>query len=215
MRLNHGYLKLAFLLGSLASCIAAAASGPIPQPAVWMPHDLIVPLENLPKRYSCNDLWYKFRDVLRAIGARPDLQILAYRCEKGLGDTARSPRVHLQFQLPQVVHGKDTQWSDVRAVTTIVRLEPGQPASLDASDCELLRQIKQTLIENLSDRVVAYDLACSAPPTAHPHFSLTVEALTPATDGQRRVASRVDPAPISAGPVSPGSARAPGHADSQ
>ena len=32
-------------------------------------------------------------------------------------------------------------------------------------------------------------------PAAHPHFSLTVEALTPATDGQRRVASRVDPAP--------------------
>jgi hypothetical protein len=52
----------------------------------------LVDLHDLPQRYSCDDLWYKFRDVLLAMGGRPDIKILVYRCERGLPDgQARSP----------------------------------------------------------------------------------------------------------------------------
>jgi hypothetical protein len=194
VRLKTRCVALAFGLffgPVMASAAVQAAGAPVPQPAVWVPYDLIVRLEDLPKRYSCDDLWYKFRDVLLVIGAQPKMQILPYRCEKVLGPTDRSPSVHLQFRMPEVVHGAQSRWSDVNVLASTVLLEPGHPASLDDSDCELLRQIKATLLAALSDRVVNYQLACRAPVTAHrPRFSISVEALTPAEDSAVRVAAR-------------------------
>jgi len=173
------------------ACVQAAAAG---QAAQWMTHDLIVRLDDLPTRYSCNDLWTKFHDVLLALGARPGtMKIAAYRCESSLGREALSPDVHLVFQTPEALGHAQSRWSDVEAVTKTVRLEPGTPLSLDNSDCELLRQIKDTLLAELSDKTLNYRLACHAPPTGDPQFSLAVEALTPATGMPVRVASVAEP----------------------
>jgi hypothetical protein len=173
--------------------VAVDAAG---QPAAWMPHELIVSLNHLSKRYSCDDLWYRFRDVLLEIGARPDMKILPYRCEPALGEASRSPSVQLQFQLPEVLHGKLAQWADIRVVTSVVTLEPGHPESFDASDCDLLRQIKDTLFTRI-DRPVSYHLACRAPaiqcraPAIHePGYSLSVATLKPVSGSETRVASR-------------------------
>jgi hypothetical protein len=176
-------LGLAALVGA-----SAAAAPVIAQPAEWMPHDMVIDLQNLPKRYSCDDLWYRFRDLLLKLGARPQMRIFAYRCEAALGDRARSPQVHLQFQLPEALHGKEARWADMRATETTVRLGPGEPASFDASDCELLRQIKDTLLADLSTPVVSYQLPCEAAKASR-HFGLSVETLTAQNGSQVRVAS--------------------------
>lgn len=215
MRSPGPYRVLVLLLGTLTACAAAAATAnsgqsTAPRPAVWLKHDLVVRLQNLPKRYSCDDLWYKFRDVLLAIGARPNMQILAYRCESVLGVLARSPSVHLQFETPELATGAQLRWSDFQARPSTVRLEPGQPHSLDTSDCELLRQIKAALLPAVSDRVVGYHLACQAPPADQPKFSLSVQVLTPASAGDTRVASRSDPTPKLTEAISP-PATAPVH----
>jgi hypothetical protein len=165
------------------------------QPAVWIKHDIVLHLENLPQRYSCDELWYKFHDVLLRLGARQNMQILAYRCESVLGVIARSPSVHLQFEMPEAVQGSAVRWSDMQAQPRTVRLEPGQPASLDASDCELLRQIKSALLPALSDPVVGYHLACQATATSHHGFSLSVQALMAASTADTRLASRSQSVP--------------------
>ncbi|HEY6482994.1 MAG TPA: hypothetical protein VIY54_05650 [Steroidobacteraceae bacterium] len=143
-----------------------------------MSHDIIVQFHNLPKRYSCDQIWYKVHDVLIKLGARPT-RILAYRCEASVGELDRSPSVHVIFQLPQVLHGTQVRWADVRASRHIVRLEPGNPPSLDGSDCELLRQLQAALLPEMSERMVSFRLACQAAPTAHPAYAVSVEALTP------------------------------------
>lgn len=198
MRSSGPYRALVLLLGALTAH-AAAASPPqapapqagvsAPQPGVWVKHDLVVRLQNLPKRYSCDDLSHKFHDILTTLGARPDMRILAYRCESVLGVIARSPSVHLQFELPEVAAATQVRWSDFQVQPGTVRLEPGRPRSLDASDCELLRQIKGGLLPALSERVIGYHLACQAPPTESPKFSLSVQAMTPAPAGDTRLAS--------------------------
>jgi hypothetical protein len=175
-----------FTLTTLAGT-AAAAPALVGQPAVWTPHDLIVSFDHLPKIYSCDDLWYKFRDVLHVIGARPDLRILAYQCGPKLGQLAYSPQVHLHFFIPQSVERSQVRWADINAAPRTVRLEPGHPSSITASDCELLRQMKDDLLAALPDRVLNSNLACGAPATRTP-FSVSVEALTP-VDGQARVAA--------------------------
>jgi hypothetical protein len=185
-------LVLTTLVGT-APPAALAAPTPIGQPAVWTPHDLIVGLEHLPKVYSCDDLWYKFRDVLRAIGARPDIRILAYQCGQKLGQQAYSPQVHLHFYIAQAVGPSDARWADVHVTSRTVHLGPGHPASLTSSDCELLRQMKDDLLAALPDRVLDFNLACEPPATRWP-FGVSVQALTPVA-GQARVASTTAPAP--------------------
>lgn len=180
-----GVLLVATMLAVTPGWAAPASTG---RPAEWTPHDLIVSFDHLPRIYTCTDLWYKFRDVLRAIGARSDLRILVYQCGPKLGQPAYSPKVQLHFFIPQALGRSQARWADVSAAPRTIRLEPGNPASLEPSDCEFLRQMKDGLFGALPDRVLNFKLACEAPATRWP-FSVSVEALT-AVDGQARVAAR-------------------------
>ena len=89
------------------AALAGETSGPqtssAPAPAVWSRHALIVDLHDLPRRYTCDELWYKFKDVLLAIGAAPQMRILPYRCERRVGAMAYSPKVELDFSLPRIL----------------------------------------------------------------------------------------------------------------
>ena len=167
----RGMCASALALGLFGTAFATQA-----QPASWAKHAIIVQFDHLPRRYSCNDLWYRFRDVLRAIGAR-EIHILPYECGKSLGAQARSPAVQVSFQLPEALQGKLARWADLQAHIHTVILEPGHPASLDAGDCVLLRQMKDKLFRELPDRVVSFHLACAAPGTHVPAYSLSLAAL--------------------------------------
>jgi hypothetical protein len=177
----------------LALAVTVARAEETPRPAVWSPHGLIVDLQNLPKRYTCDELWYKFKDVLLTIGARPDVKILPYRCSSRVGALAYSPKVQLEFFTPREVQGKSAQWADIEAVSKAVRLEPGSLGHFDAQDCELLSQMKSTLLRYLGDPISDFHLACQAPPLSKPPFGLTVEALVPVPQSSSHVV-RVPPA---------------------
>jgi hypothetical protein len=196
VRFKIRWLSVAVLSAGCMVWVASAnaAESALGQPATWMAHDLIVTLNHLSKRYSCNDLWYKFHDVLLEIGARPDMEILPYRCERALGEAARSPSVQLQFQLPEVLHGTLARWADIRVVNRTVTLEPGHPSSFDASDCDLLRQINDTLFTRIFGRTASYHLACRAPAIHEPGYSLSVVVLEPVNESQTRVVSGADTA---------------------
>lgn len=185
-RYGHKY-SVSLLLVACITLARAAAAAHAGAPAVWTQHDLVIPLHHLPKSYSCDDLWYKFRDVLRALGARPDPSIFVYKCGPGLGVLAFSPEVHLRFAIAQTLADTKTRLADVNVAQRTVRLEPGHPASIETSDCELLRQMKNGLLAALPDRVVSFQLACNAPPTRYP-FNVSVETLAP-VEGPARVAA--------------------------
>jgi hypothetical protein len=152
-----------------------------PRAAVWSPHALIVDLPNLPKHYTCDELWYKFRDVLLAIGARPDLSILPYQCEGRSNSLNYSPRVQLEFSIPREVTGNDRRWAELQVMAKSIRLEPGTPGHLDGGDCALLDQMRSTLLRSIGDSVTDVQLPCQAPQASGPPFALTVKALVPVT----------------------------------
>ena len=170
--------RLIASLGSLllvATCLTARAdSAPTAEPTEWVRHDLLVDLRDLPKRYTCNELWYRFRDVLVTIGARP-VKVLPYRCESALGSGGRSPRVHLTFDMPQALPGP--HGTGESAVLETLHVAAGNPQSLGRDDCDLLRQIKDTLFASLHLHVVDYSLQCRAPANARPRFGVSVQAL--------------------------------------
>jgi hypothetical protein len=195
MKRNCLLLISSFLTASLMSWSLATAAPPqLGRPAQWRPHDIIVDLHNLPIRYSCDDLWYKFHDVLLALGARPDLKIVTYRCGPRSAD-ANSPSVQLRFSVPELLSPKEARWADIDAAPQTIRLMPGQPGSLHDSDCELLRQIKDQLLAALPGRVTSFNLACAAPRSARWPFNVTVQTLTPVNTNPR-VAAQVSPPPL-------------------
>jgi hypothetical protein len=171
MRPMHASATAVGLLSVLVLFGAARAATPqSPIPAVWIPHAIIVDLD-LPKRYSCDDLWYRFRVILLSIGANPDLKVVPYRCD------SPSPKVQLQFSLPEPVNGAQARLADLRAVNDTITLEPGHPTPLDAADCELVRQIKDELFTELPVRVVSAETSCAAAPAAHTRFRVSLQAL--------------------------------------
>jgi hypothetical protein len=194
MKRNSLLLIASFLVTAFVIWSVATAAAPAPgRPAQWRSHDIIVDLHNLPTRYTCDDLWYKFHDVLLALGARPDMKILTYRCGPQLGKLADSPSVQLQFSLPELLDAGQARWADIDVTARNVRLSPGHPGSLRDSDCVLLRQIKDKLLAALPEQVISFNLACAAPKSARWPFNVTVQALTPVSTTPR-VAAQVSPA---------------------
>ena len=167
------HMKMRYMLVLLASLLSSAANS---APAVWAPHELIVDLHDLPRHYSCDDLWYKFKGILQTLGARGDMEILPYRCE------GYSPRVQLKFSTPRLVTGASAKWSELSAVASTVQIAPGSPAKLESSDCELVRQLQASLLSYLGDPVIQYELPCQAPNDGgHGGFNLTTKVVLPTT----------------------------------
>lgn len=175
-----------FAIGLAVAAPPTALAGGTAQPptnpsAAWVAHDINVRLYNLPRSYSCDDLRQKFRDVLLVLGARPDLDVLTSRCELG----SRSPSVRVRFSMPETIESTANHATVVEVSTAVVRLEPGRPVSLDATDCELMRQIKDGLLAPISQHVTTFNLACSAPSSKGARFNLSVRTLQPVVDGVR------------------------------
>jgi hypothetical protein len=175
---------LAFVPATYAAGPAQPNTRAVAQPAAWLQHDLIVSLHNLPKTYSCNDLWYRFRDVLLEIGARADYKILPYDCG------SRSPQVQLNFMLPRALSPAQKQNADLDARPKTVELQPGEPATLNASDCDLVSQMKSELFPAIPLEVVSSQLQCTASAKTPPHFELSVAALTPVAEPQPALAAQ-------------------------
>ncbi len=175
---------LALAAGPLLSHAAQPASTRIDlaqtagQPASWISRDVELNLQNLPKVYTCDDLWYKLRGILLAIGARQYMTITPYDCGQGAANAGHSPTVDLKFQTLRALSGANARWADTTAVSRVVRLGPGEPKIIDSGDCALLAQLDGTLFPYLNMRVVDSDLECSRP-RSPARFGLSVQALTP------------------------------------
>jgi hypothetical protein len=162
-----------------ATAARSSAATAAAAPAQWRSFDLLVDLQNLPRAYTCDELWYRFRDLLLAIGARPYPQILAYQCGTTPAQSTRSPSVQLQFELPDALPASDSRYADVSVVRSTIRLAPGRLASWTKADCELLKQVSSRLLVALPVRVVGTPLECAAPGAPAARFALEVQALIP------------------------------------
>jgi hypothetical protein len=166
---------------------AQAATGPAaPLPAQWRSYDILLELQALPRTYSCDELWYRVRDVLLALGARAYMTITPYDCGTTHGGAARSPRVQARFQLPYVLNGADTRYAELNARAQAVRLAPGSPRSLQAQDCELVRQLQGELLAALPLHADTAEFNCNG---AQQSYALTIEAATAASAPAGKVAA--------------------------
>jgi len=135
---------------------------------------MIVNFQNLPRTYTCDQLWYEFHGILLRLGAWPySVSILPYHCSPSPSGYSRSPDVEARFQLPIFLHGAAAKSAPAQAVVRAVRLAPGEPKTLQSSDCQLLQQIEQTMLASIeAAHVDDSHFDCAAPRPGG--FSLTV-----------------------------------------
>lgn len=164
------------LAGPWPAARADATHAAAGQPALWRTYDMIVNFQNLPRTYTCDQLWYEFHGILLRLGAWPySVSILPYHCSPSPSGYLRSPDVEARFQLPIFLHGAAAKSAPSQAIERTVRLAPGEPKVLQTSDCQLLQQITQTMLASIeAARVDATHFDCAGPPGRAARFSVSV-----------------------------------------
>lgn len=171
-------LVAALVVASASTPARSAVTGAAASPAEWRSFDLIVDFSDLPRQYTCNELWYRLHDVLLAIGARADPQISIEGCGTTAAASSRSPSAHLQFQLPRALAAANAHYAQFPAVSVTVRLAPGTLHHFTATDCELMRQLRALLFPELPVQAVGAEFSCPAGAARH-SFALEVQTLVP------------------------------------
>lgn len=145
------------------------------RPALWRTYDMIVNLQKLPRTYTCNELWYEFHGILLRLGAWPySVNILPYHCSPTPSGYLRSPDVEVRFQLP-IFLSSGVKSAPAEAIERTIRLAPGEPKTLQPSDCQLLRQIEQMLLGSIEQAHVDADhFDCAASPPRAANFNVTL-----------------------------------------
>lgn len=156
-----------------SSADGAPAAIARPQPALWRTYDMLVNFQDLPRTYTCDQLWYEFDGILVRLGApRVGISILPYHCSPSPGGDLRSPSVQARFVLPFMLQpGLKAPFT---AVERTLRLAPGEPKTLHPSDCQLFQQIDQTLLASLPVKVREAHFDCAAPPPRSGEFAVTL-----------------------------------------
>ncbi len=152
----------------------ARRSGAAGRPAFWRTYDILVDFKNLPRTYTCDQLWYEFRGILLRLGApSASINVLPYDCSPTGRGYLRSPRVEARFQFPSFVL-PGVKGAPITAVERTIRLLPGKPKTLGVADCQLLHQIEEKLLSTLGVKVDASRLDCSAHEKGAGNFALSV-----------------------------------------
>jgi hypothetical protein len=142
-------------LGALAAQSASAQ----PAMAVWKERELNFAYHGFTTTYSCDGLKYKLRIILEALGARPGFKVLTSGCEIG-GGVARFPRARMQVAFPEPLSAGVSETGMFPAGMATVTIRPRNPRELEEGDCELVEQVRDSLLPEIGVRVLKDDTAC-------------------------------------------------------
>ena len=175
-----------------AACVTLAACMPAwadtqnetaaPVSAVWTPKELRFTYMGFTSRYSCDGLRDKIRVALLKLGARNDLQIRETPCSGGLGRPTIFPGVYVKMNVLQPASGPTAQGDAADAKPVSAHWEKKDLATerdvvLQAGDCELLEQIKQSILPAFTTRNVEYHSTCVPHQLSIGATTLTAEVL--------------------------------------
>jgi hypothetical protein len=156
-------IVLTALALSLPVC-AAAAESPAPPadapPAVWARKELNFVFLGFTTHYSCDGLRDKIRHVLEELGARAGFEVDYSGCSSSFGKPDPFPGVRIRMQTLQPAGANDNSADVVVAQWRRVDLHLDKDPVWEASDCELLEQIKQKILPLFTTRSVNFASNC-------------------------------------------------------
>jgi hypothetical protein len=160
-------LALPAWAGAPAAPAAAAGAAATPQQpqaeaAVWAPKEARFIFLGFTAHYSCDGLRDKVRQALLELGARPDLTVRETPCTTPLGRPDPFPGVTIRMQVLVPLDSKSAPPGapPVPAHWKRVTLSVDRDPVFAAGDCELVEQIKHSLLPLFTTRNVDYASTC-------------------------------------------------------
>jgi hypothetical protein len=145
-----------------APAVDAPAVAADAQSAAWTPKELRFIYQGFTTHYSCDGLREKVRTVLLALGAaKQDLSVNELACSTPAGRPDPFPGVNIKMQVLQpVAAGTIPAATRVAAHWKAVDLRLDRDPLAESGDCELLEQIKRSILPLFSTRNVEYSSNC-------------------------------------------------------
>ena len=156
----------------------STAPAPDAQPAVWTQKELTFVFQGFTAHYSCDGLLDKIRHVLGELGARSDFQVSYYGCSSSFGRPDPFPGVRIKMHVLQAAGASEQNTDIVGAHWRRVDLHLDRDPVWEATDCELLEQIKQHILPLFATRNVEFASNC-VPHQAYLGTRLAADLLFP------------------------------------
>jgi hypothetical protein len=127
--------------------------------AVWVSKDVDFRYVGFTTKYSCEGLQERVRGILLQLGARDDLKVVPYACERVAGaETTPGVRIRMHVLQPAQTTSEQTVAAHWQSVDALADRDPVK-ASLD---CELIAQLHGKVLPLFTTRQVDYSAQCSA-----------------------------------------------------
>jgi len=183
---------LAALVIPVSAWADAAESGVAPgdaQPAVWAPQELHFVFMGFTAHYSCDGLRDKVERVLGELGARDGFKVDYAGCSAPFGKPDPFPGVRIRMQTLQPAGANEKSAEIVGAHWRRVDLHLDKDPVWEATDCELLEQIRQKILPLFATRTVDFASNC-VPHQAYLGTRLGADLLFPDAKDDKALASK-------------------------
>jgi hypothetical protein len=180
---------VALVIPVWAGAADTAATPTDARSAVWTPKELTFVFMGFTAHYSCDGLRDKIQHVLGELGARSDFKVDYYGCSSPFGSPDPFPGVRIKMQVLQPAGANDRSADVVGAHWQRVDLHLDKDPVWEASDCELLEQIKQKILPLFATRNVAFASNC-VPHQAYLGTRLSADLLFPDRKDDKALASK-------------------------
>jgi hypothetical protein len=148
--------------------------------AVWTPRELSFVYQGFTTTYSCDGLQDKVRSILLELGAREDLKVTETPCAQ-LGRPEPFPGVRIKMNVlqPAADESATAGTQSVPAHWKRVDLTPDRDAVSAAGECELIEQVRQSILPLFATRNVEYSSNCVPHQLQNGAARLRAEVLVP------------------------------------
>jgi hypothetical protein len=155
--------------------VATASDGAAPEvAALWQAHEFQFHYFGFRTYYSCAGLEDRLKQILRDLGAHPDVRVSAWGC-MGLNDVNNMLSARIRVRMPT---GSAASAADsFTATSEPVSLTTRRTGGVGSGDCELLEQVRDQLLPALSIPLVKDSLHCIPGQSSLIAQSLQVQAL--------------------------------------
>jgi hypothetical protein len=175
-RWSVAVVSAALLSGSIALAAGAADNAGAQPQGSWQPHKYEFHFMGFTSTYSCDGLADKLQLLLRALGARADATVIPL-CARGSGVPDKLAQASLKFFTLQPADANAPD--DAAGVWRHVELAPRHPFDLQAGDCELVEQFRDTLLPMFATRNVNNQVTCVPHQESGSNFSLSFDVFVP------------------------------------
>ncbi len=144
--------------GWFAAAVPSRAAAGEPVPGEWRHVDQTVHYYGFTTTYSCDAMEARVTQILRHLGARKDLKVVAQGCASGPLAQYQGLWIHADFYALRPA-GADTR-DPVPAHWVEIGLKPQHPNFMEEADCELVSELKPLLVGSFGLNPETYTTNC-------------------------------------------------------